>query len=532
MVELTTDSTSLAEMLAYIKRKVRSGCLLIREEQAGGEVEARLYFDEGHLVDVRRGVDSGDDIIYRLLGSKMRQRFSWQNGSPAPGTSISRADEYFLLATLGLQDDVETMRRQSDIEQVLDAPEPLSPPPAEQLAAQPDRVAQAQLRFTRHDTMPLPLGRAVALDDVLALASNVGVTPEDDSLAHLLDGLAVQLFSGYLSWERRGSRGVLLLYRGQIIDALWRDSGVLAGGFATLSADTAAAYRQIEREASQNALRSAATLTALDDDFVRSYAALAYGENALGSRPSREQSLTSLLTSLSRNAHTGCLKVTVERDEANEGESAYIFMAEGVELGRYRESLNNLETDSTYPFALARNTHALLDVYTSPSLEQLAILTVPADSSDPALQLAQRDQRLRQPTRPATSPAPQERRAAPITQKIDTGEIQREEGNRVSQRSKPPPPTERAPSPPATSRPSPQSLSRELQQVARTVLGNKASSVITILAGVAQKPSEMDKTISRAKLATKMLIGVDEYEELSNRFDALLATYRRSQREG
>lgn len=513
MVELTTDSTSLVEMLAYMKRKARSGRLLVREERQDGEADSHLYFVAGRLVDVRSGTAVGDDIVYRLLGSKLRQRFSWQNDVPPPGESISRADEYFLLATLGLQDDPATMRRQLEIEQAMEV---TLPPPTPSswggesvvAASQPAEAVIANLPANPQSSilkLQLPVGRAVAIDEVLAVATTVGVTPEEDNLGHLLDGLAVQNFSGYFCWERRGARGVILFYAGLLIAVRWLEPD-------TSPLTAAAAYLRIEAEASQHPLRSHATLTALDDTLLHSYSALLVGERM--EQPDRGLGLTNLLISLSRTAHTGCVRIS------NGDEAACIFLTDGIEMGRYRAVFDTLEPDSTYPFSLAREQGAQFEVYVAPDHERLVSLGVVANLPDLANRLTRDEQRQSQPpplppSAPTNPPARRSRRAAPITQKIDTGEVRREIAAQ-----------------PADGRTASQQLIADLQQVAREVLTTKAGSVMTILEGANRRPADLDKIVARARQATRMLIGVVEYQQLSSRFDSLLAAYRQSQQEG
>ena len=92
MSGLSSDDASLAEMIAYVINRHRSGCLTVRRRESGAVQDARLYFDGGHLVDARLGDEAGDDIVYRTLGAKDRLEFGWQPGMAAPGHIISRHD--------------------------------------------------------------------------------------------------------------------------------------------------------------------------------------------------------------------------------------------------------------------------------------------------------------------------------------------------------------------------------------------------------------------------------------------------------
>ncbi len=574
MAGLSSDDASLAEMIAYVINRHHSGCLLVRRRESGAVQDARLYFDGGHLVDARLGDEAGDDIVYRTLGAKDRLEFGWQSGIAAPGHSISRPDEYFLMATLGIDAamlaDGESAgaRRAAAALQQTPAPTqseapapPPQPSPSEQMAAQPDLVESAHLHFSRRDSLPMPQGRPISLNEALGNSPRHLLSLDQEAdLGVLLDGLSKGEFSGYLCWERKGSRGTLMFYRGQIIDALW---GEVAGKFGmgnsaptANNASSGAAYRQIAADAEQENIRSFASLYALDDEFVYSYSALAYGENLLGSRSSRDVSLANLLASLERNRHSGCVRLTLEQrgeaaDDVPDAVSAYIFFSSGRELGRYIEEEGALQADAAAPNALARNQHTLIDIYTAPPREAFAILTVPADAPDPGELLAQRDLRLsgRAPTAPTpVTPSPARRtidearatssaelRAAPPTRLIDTAEALR------------PPTPANPPSPPIVSRVSdsgrlttnsgrlsggpqnPRDLAVSLQEVARAVLGSKAGRVVDILQDIERRPHELTRIITQAKRATKMLIGIDEYEELSDKFDALLGAYKLNQ---
>ncbi len=578
MAGLSSDEASLAEMIAYVINRHHSGCLMVRRHVSGAVQDAQLYFDGGHLVDARLGDEAGDDIVYRTLGAKDRLEFGWQSGMVAPGHSISRPDEYFLMATLGIDaamladsDSAGARRAAAALQEAnavaqSEAPAPpTQPSPSEQLAAHPDLVESAHLHFSRRDSLPMPSGRPISLNEALGNSPRHLLSLDQEAdLGVLLDGLSKGEFSGYLCWERKGSRGTLMFYRGQIIDALWVE---LAGKFgmsnaasapAANNASSGAAYRQIAADAEQENIRSYASLYALDDEFVYSYSSLAYGENLLGSRSSRDVSLANLLASLERNRHSGCVRLTLEQrgdasDHVPGAVSAYIFFSGGKELGRYLEEDGALQADAAAPNALAHNQHTLIDIYTAPTREAFAILTVPADAPDPGELLAQRDLRLSgaippapKPTRPqetARRPLDQGRgasppsnlRAAPLTRQIDTGEALRQ-----------PSPASPAP-PPVVSRVSdsgrlttnsgrlsggpqtPRDLAVSLQEVARAVLGSKAGRVVDILQDIERRPQDLTRIITQARRATKMLIGIDEYEELSGKFDALLGAYKLNQ---
>src|SRR5690242_16715776 len=100
MAGLSSSDASLAEMIAYVINKHRSGCLTVRRREGGAVSDARLYFDGGHLIDARLLDEAGDDIVYRLLGAKDPLEYGWEPDASALGHSISRPDEYFLMATL------------------------------------------------------------------------------------------------------------------------------------------------------------------------------------------------------------------------------------------------------------------------------------------------------------------------------------------------------------------------------------------------------------------------------------------------
>jgi hypothetical protein len=584
MAGLSSDDASLAEMIAYVMNKHRSGCLTVRRHEDGAIKDAALYFDGGHLVDARLGDEVGDDIVYRMLGVKERLEFGWQAGLDAPGRSISRPDEYFLMATLGidaaglaargstgsrraataLHETAEVVPREM---QTSTPPALSQPSPNEQLAAHPDLVDSAHLHFRRRDTLPMPAGRPISLNEALGNSPRQLLSLDHEAdLGVLLDGLSRGGFSGYLGWERKGSRGTLMFYRGQIIDALWTEvasrfgiANVGSDEAAANNASSGAAYRQIVADADQQDIRSCASLYVLDDEFIYSYASLAYGENLLGSRSSGDLSLANLLTSLARTHHSGCIRLTLEQrgDTPNAPPgpvSAYIFFSEGRELGRYREQDGVLQPDPTAPTMLAHNQHTLLDIYTSPPRAAFDILTVPADAPDPGERLDQRDLRLSSGVYPTTipphantttrhavdqmraAPTPR-RRTAPLTRQIDIGAALRQ-----------PPAAEPTPIPsPVVAQVSnsgrlitasgrlspgpqtPRDLAVSLQAVAHKVLGSKAGRVVDILQEIERRPQELTAIITQAKRATKMLIGIVEYEELSDEFDALLGAYKLNQ---
>lgn len=595
MAGLSSDEASLGEMIAYVMNKHRSGCLTVRRRELDVVRDAKLYFDGGHLVDARLLAEVGDDIIYRLLGAKDRLEYGWESEVAAPGRSITRADEFFLMATLGVDAgkvfDIESaaakraaaaLRATAEMdspppESANAAPAPDHTTPAEQLAAHPDLVESAHLRFSRHDSLPLPGGHPISLDDALGQSPRhlLSLSAETD-LGALLDGLSKGLFSGYLCWERKGSLGTLMFYRGQIIDALWTEQAERFGpnGDTTpaagnpAQANSGTAYRQIAADAERENIRTYASLYELADEFVYSYSSLAYGENLLGSRSSRDVSLPNLLASLERNRHSGCVRLTLEQRVAARGAvpgavSAYIFLSEGRELGRYIEEDGSLVADPTAPTALASNPQTLLDIYTSPAREAFDILTVPADAPDPGELLAQRDRRLNGDITPTLTPPPRAeatvrrpldsppandrpappppRRAAPPTRMIDPSEALQQPAPPTPTAAPPPAPppvvsrfsdsgrltttSGRLSSGPATAA----DLSTSLQQVAREVLANKAGRVVDILKQVEYRPQELTRIITQAKRATKMLIGIVEYDELSDKFDVLLAAYKLNQ---
>src|SRR4029079_17263251 len=72
MGELRSASVTLAEIIAYIKQTRQTGRLLVRPESAetGTQAPAILTFDNGHLIDARRGDEAGDDLVYRLLANR------------------------------------------------------------------------------------------------------------------------------------------------------------------------------------------------------------------------------------------------------------------------------------------------------------------------------------------------------------------------------------------------------------------------------------------------------------------------------
>jgi hypothetical protein len=132
MGELRSASVTLAEIIAYLQQPRQTGRLPVRIQGPAGTAEgpAALIFETGHLVDARNAAESGDDLVYRLLGQReATYSFDRLSADQLPQErTITRVQELLMLAaTPLLPEDVSEDTAAAGIHTAAEA---LSPPPA------------------------------------------------------------------------------------------------------------------------------------------------------------------------------------------------------------------------------------------------------------------------------------------------------------------------------------------------------------------------------------------------------------------
>jgi hypothetical protein len=364
MGELRGASVTLAEILAYIKQTRQTGRLLIR---AGADDDpARLFFEDGRLIDARQGAEAGDDLVYRLLGRRdASYTFDRQSAGSLPTErSISPMQEMLVLAAIGALPAPEP-EPEPQPEPAPGAPPPAVAPaaavaePAPAAAATPVVAAPQPRRaahpFRRRNAIPLPPGAPAFADRRL---------PAD--FTRLLDLLERDQLSGYVTWFSDGAEGLLVLYYGQVIDAFWAEAQApatfaekLAVRRFAAAVDTASA-RHVE-------------VYRLDPDFVWSYSSLAYGAYRSSDQGMDRVQFAPLIDRLERGGHTGCVKVVAN------SHAVYVFFCRGRALGEFRALPDALEAASPGAAqALCAQLGSLVDVYTAPTPAALLALNAAA----------------------------------------------------------------------------------------------------------------------------------------------------------
>src|SRR5690242_5724222 len=135
MGELRSASVTLAEIIAYIKQTRQTGRLTVRIQGPAGTAEgpAALVFETGHLVDARNAAESGDDLVYRLLGQR-EATYSFDRLAPdqLPSTrTITRVQELLMLAAIGILSEEDAGAPDNGRTQAIEAAtQPSEPPPA------------------------------------------------------------------------------------------------------------------------------------------------------------------------------------------------------------------------------------------------------------------------------------------------------------------------------------------------------------------------------------------------------------------
>lgn len=141
MGELRSGSVSLAEIIAYIKQTSQTGRLTIRNDSTP-EMPALLTFEAGHLVDARCDGEVGDDLVYRLLGVR-GGAYTFEhspNGAKPVERTIARWQELLILGAIGVLSEDDTAPSPAE-EPVAPTPAPMpapaprpAPPPAPPVA--------------------------------------------------------------------------------------------------------------------------------------------------------------------------------------------------------------------------------------------------------------------------------------------------------------------------------------------------------------------------------------------------------------
>jgi hypothetical protein len=466
MGELRSASVTLAEIIAYVKQTGQTGRLNVRAGDDSQAPPASLVFDEGHLVDARQGDESGDDLVYRLLGNRAATySFDRINAETLPKErSIARWQELLVLGAIGVLTEEDTTRDDEDedegegedtapggppaprpnratsvagLEVPANGPPPAPkreapplpppPPPVEHpRAAIPATIRTRQRPFKRRNMIALPPGDPLPIE-----GAGVG------QLSDVLVQLERDQVSGYVTWFSDTAEGLLLLYRGQIIDAFWAEAH---------SPATFAEGHAVRRFAAATGAPGGGTgvnVYRLDADFVWSYSSLAYGANRSSLQGMDHVRLPALLDRLAAAEHTGCVKVVAGN------QAAYLFMAGGRQLGEYRALPETLEAAPGRSMTLVAQPGSLVDIYTAPSPAELLALNAAA---------------------------------WPVERVIE-----------------------------------------ELRRAAHEVLGTKAGQVVTLINAAGTDPQALQTACEKAKKSTRVFIGPDKYAELSGRMDRLLA---------
>jgi hypothetical protein len=356
MGELRSASVTLAEIIAYIKQTRQTGRLTVRIQGPAGTAEgpAALIFETGHLVDARNAAESGDDLVYRLLGQR-EATYSFDRLTAdqlPPARTITRVQELLMLAAIGILSEEDAGAPDDGRTQAIEAAtQPTPPPPPTPAPLPPPAPRRRRPRsFRRRNMIPLPPGEPAYTE----------LAPPRD-LVSLIDLLEHDLFSGYVTWFSEGAEGLLLLYQGQVIDAFWAE------------VQTAATYaerpaiRQFAAAVNSNG-HNPIEVYELDPDFVWSYSSLAYGASKASLQGMDHVQLPHLLVHLAQVEHTGCVKVVTGN------QAAYVFLCGGRPLGEYRALPHSLESAPGRAMTLASMPGCLVDVYTSPTPAELLAL--------------------------------------------------------------------------------------------------------------------------------------------------------------
>jgi len=363
MGELQSASVTLAEIIAYIKQTAQTGCLHVRtpDPATGPTAPAALLFAQGRLLDARRDDESGDDLVYRLLGNRAAgYSFERLAADALPTTrSISRLQELLVLAAIGVLEEEDTAppsaQQAAAFTAATNAPSAPAAVPAP-VAPPPPATRRPPRPFRRRNGIPLPPGTPLEID-----------LPAGSGLMPILDRLEREEVSGYVTWFSDTAEGLLLLYQGQVIDAHWAEvhtPTTLADGHAVRHfAAAALADRGVDRPVA---------VYQLDPDFVWSYSALAYGAPQSSMQDMDHVRLPALLERLAAAGQTGCVKVVAGH------QAAYLFLCNGRTLGEFRALPDGLESAPGRALTLVRQPGSLVDLYSAPSPAELLALNAAA----------------------------------------------------------------------------------------------------------------------------------------------------------
>ncbi|MDQ2808954.1 MAG: DUF4388 domain-containing protein [Chloroflexota bacterium] len=363
MGELQSASVTLAEIIAYIKQTEQTGCLHVRLPAPAADAgsPATLVFAQGRLLDARQDDESGDDLVYRLLGNRTATyAFDRLSADALPATrSISRLQELLVLATIGVlaeEDAAPPSAQQTQaFTAALDAPDAPAATRAPAAPALPPTLRPPR-PFRRRNMIPLPPGDLLEID-----------VPVGGGLIPILDRLERDEVSGYVTWFSDTAEGLLLLYLGQVIDAHWAEvhtPTTLADGHAVRHFAAAALA---ERDADR-----AVAVYRLDPDFVWSYSALAYSAPRSSMQGMDHVRLPALLARLTAEGQTGCVKVVAGN------QAAYLFLGGGRPLGEFRALPDGLESAPGRAMTLVNQPGSLVDLYSAPSPAELLALNAAA----------------------------------------------------------------------------------------------------------------------------------------------------------
>ncbi len=461
MGELRSGSVSLAEIIAYIKQTSQTGRLTIRNDSTP-EVPALLTFEAGHMVDARCDGEVGDDLVYRLLGTR-GGAYTFEhtpNGIPPGDRTIVRWQELLILAAIGVLSEDDTAPASPPDPEPAPAPAPRpapvgaatvarpageAPPPAPRppvpapvpasLPASALPVAPAdphlgrQLPPFRH---PVPLPRPAPL--------STGLDAPGSTFLTLLERMESEHFTGYLAWDGPIWSGQLLFFGGRVIEAQWVETQ--GGGF-----DREYAMARFTNAALNDPQAARAILAyALDPNFVWSYSALSSGLDRPQDRNRRGVSWAMLVERTATYRLTGTVQATAE------GATAFAFFCQGRLLGEC-EARDGMLIEALGRIALlCAIPNSLVSVYTARERADLESLN---------------------------------HLAWPVERVADA-----------------------------------------LGQTALTVLGPRANQIVKLIDGARHDPQALRAACTRARQVTRIFIGAEEYEELGRRMDQLLAHLR------
>lgn len=355
MPEQKSNSYSIIEILQYVRKNSQTGRLLFDEN---GVILAELYFTKGHLVHAKNDKDSGDDVVYQLIGNRTAA-IRWERNTPSPDETVTKTEEVLLLGALGILTEEDADDALSSVtpetETAMDtafenAPIASEITPAPRQPQPPQRVVEVPVRQPEPVIKSAEPANTILDDPEVMLGSDeTDSTPALSSVPAALEGMSrLQAMLGdevlrpprFRRWSGLplpfvnayafdpSDRQVKTSY-----DLLWREkfSGLLTCVFGQIEAlillykgrsvhSRFAEGRNVFKD--QNALRRIVDITLptteknvvliypLEAEFIHSYAALIMGEPELTGLSSQSVKINKLLGTLEQAQRTGVVHVS------------------------------------------------------------------------------------------------------------------------------------------------------------------------------------------------------------------------------